>query len=368
MGFLFIGMLVAYLLGNIFIFIRGLQAFGALVSIGRAPLFVVKCLFSTFFWVAAFALPISLFARNVVLPEFLHRFLYILGSVWLVFTLYMVLALLVAGLFRKFRHRGTVVAFCCVVILLLCGYVNYRHPRVRELTIDLTGSAVERDTVGKKSVSIVAVSDVHLGYSTDKKSLHRYVDMINSLAPDIVLIGGDLIDNSIVPLRQQRMDEELGQLKAPMGIFMVPGNHEYISGMDAVGEFLANTPVVLLRDTSVLLPCGLRITGRDDRSNRNRLPVSQLLKEDDFPEILMDHQPYELAQKDSLGVDIQFSGHTHRGQVWPMSLLVDRLYEQSYGYRKWANSHVIVSTGLSLWGPPFRIGTSSEMWLLKLYF
>jgi predicted MPP superfamily phosphohydrolase len=144
---------------------------------------------------------------------------------------------------------------------------------------------------------------------------------------------------------------------------MVAGNHEFISGIERSEAFLAQTKITLLRDSVVTLPCGLQIIGRDDRSNRHRKGVEELLAEadDSKPTLLLDHQPYELAKNDSLKVDIQFSGHTHRGQVWPLSLLVDSMYEQSHGYRKWNHSHIYVSSGLSLWGPPFRIGTSSDM-------
>ena len=82
--------------------------------------------------------------------------------------------------------------------------------------------------------------------------------------------------------------------------------------------------------------------------------------------IVLDHQPYDLARTDSLGVDIQISGHTHRGQIWPINWLTDRIFEQSHGYLKWTYSHIYVSSGLSLWGPPFRIGTHSEMAVIEV--
>ena len=246
---------------------------------------------------------------------------------------------------------------------LLYGFINYKNPRIEEVEVDLSSKMASG-----KTLKIVAVSDVHLGYATGKKSLQRYVQIINEQHPDIVLIGGDLIDNDVVPLRRHRMWEELGQLDAPLGIYMVPGNHEFIAGIGEVENFLRDTPIVLLRDSSVVLPCGVRIIGRDDRSNRLRMSAKDLLVEDcDLPVVLVDHQPYEIALKDSLGFDLQFGGHTHRGQVWPLSLLVDRMYEQSGGYRKWNNSHVVVSSGLSLWGPPFRIGTSSDLWVIKMH-
>lgn len=84
------------------------------------------------------------------------------------------------------------------------------------------------------------------------------------------------------------------------------------------------------------------------------------------PIILLDHQPYKLTESEAAGVDLQFSGHTHRGQVWPMNWVTDYIYEQSHGYRQWGNSHIYVSSGLSLWGPPFRIGTESDMAVFHL--
>ena len=217
-------------------------------------------------------------------------------------------------------------------------------------------------------MKVVAISDVHLGNGTRKPQLKKFVEMINAENPDLIVIGGDLIDNSPLPLYQQKMQEELNQLKAPMGIYLAPGNHEYISGMEECEQFLKDTPIRLLRDTIVTLPNGLQIIGRDDRSNRRRTPIADLMKKVDNtqPTLLLDHQPYEVAKKDSLGIDIQFSGHTHRGQVWPLSLLVDNMYEQSHGYRQWPHSHVYVSSGLSLWGPPFRIGTDSDMLVMTI--
>ena len=84
------------------------------------------------------------------------------------------------------------------------------------------------------------------------------------------------------------------------------------------------------------------------------------------PIILLDHQPYNLTDAEAAGIDLQFSGHTHHGQVWPMSLVTDYIYEQSHGYRQWRDTHIYVSSGLSLWGPPFRIGTESEMVVFEL--
>ena len=360
MKMMFLSMIAAYLCGNIYIFVRALQTLSGL-SLGW------KVVFSLGYWLAALALVLSIFVlRHIEIPEVLSQGLFNIGSVWLVFTLYMVLALLVTDISKLFvptlKTYGFVVSFGFTVCLLTYGHFNYKHPDINHLDITL-----DKPLQGQP-MKIVAISDVHLGNGTRKPQLQKFVEMINAQEPDLIIIGGDLIDNSLIPLYQQKMAEELNQLKAPMGIYLAPGNHEYISGMEACEQFLKETPIRLLRDSIVTLPNGLQLIGRDDRSNRRRLPIAELMKQADStkPTLLIDHQPYEVAKKDSLGIDIQFSGHTHRGQVWPLSLLVDNMYEQSHGYRRWTNSHVYVSSGLSLWGPPFRIGTKSDMLVMRV--
>ena len=280
-------------------------------------------------------------------------------------VIYMIFALLIADVTKIFvpsLNHGFYYALGATCCLLLYGYYNYRHPQVNKIDVSLD------KPIEGNGINIVAVSDVHLGYGTGKAMLKEYVDMINAQHPDLILIGGDLIDNSLTPLYKENMAEELAQLKAPLGIYMVPGNHEYISGIDESVRFLKDTPIQLLRDSVVTLPNGVQIMGRDDRSNRSRHSLPTLLKQADRskPIILLDHQPYNLAKTDSLGIDLQFSGHTHHGQIWPISWVTDRIYEQSHGYRKWSQSHIYVSSGLSLWGPPFRIGTNSDMAVFHL--
>lgn len=357
MKLFFLLFFAAYVGGNIYIFLRALSLFSG------AALWL-KILFAVLFWLVAFSLVVALFARDAGLPEVVMNMLYRIGSAWLVFTLYMVLSLAlfdVAKLFLPTMRYGVVWAACVTTLLLLYGYWNYRHPQVQHIDIAL-------DKPIDKDLTIVAVSDIHLGNGTDKKALRRYVDMINSQRPDVVLIGGDLIDNSLRPLVSQNMASELARLQAPQGAFMVAGNHEYISGIDAVQEYLRQTPVTLLRDSVVVLQGGVQIVGRDDKTNRRRESLSALLERCNVaqPIVVIDHQPYDLQSVDEACVDLQFSGHTHHGQVWPVSLLTDHIFEQSHGYRKWSHSHIFVSSGLSLWGPPFRIGTTSDMAVFHL--
>ena len=358
MKILFMLLPVVYLAGNGYLFVRVWQ------TMSGVPVWV-KVIVAVLFSLAAFSLFAALGLRDAQVPDILMKCLSSIGSVWMGFLLYMVLLLAVfdvAGIFIPVLKHSLRFAFPLTLCILCCGYINYRHPRVEHISISLD------KTQDFSPVRIVAVSDVHLGYGTGVSALRKYVELINSQDPDLVLIAGDLIDNSVKPLRDEPFAEVLSEIKAPMGIYMVPGNHEYISGIDASAEFIEGTPVHMLRDSVVTLPGGIRIIGRDDLSNRGRKPLDQLLENADMnlPTIVLDHQPYDLAKTDSLGVDIQISGHTHHGQIWPLNWFTDYIFEQSHGYRKWSRSHIFVSSGLSLWGPPFRIGTRGDMAVIEL--
>ena len=359
MKILFMLLPLVYILANIYINWRTLQ------MLSTVPLWL-KVIVSIVIWVSALSLFISMGLRNSVTPEWILNSLNIVGSVWMAFLLYSVLLLVVSDIVRIFvPSAGPSAAYALplTVILLLYGYFNYRNPKIEDMELNLDKSFEGNELVA------VAISDVHLGYGTGTRTLRRYVDLINEQKPDIIFIAGDLIDNSLNPLMEAPFDEVLNELNAPMGIYMVPGNHEYISGIEDCAEYLEErTGIRLLRDSIVLLPNGMQIIGRDDRSNRFRAELNELLDKADrsSPIIVLDHQPYDLAETDSLKVDIQISGHTHRGQLWPLNILVDRMYEQSHGYRKWNHSHIFVSSGLSLWGPPFRIGTDSDMGVIRI--
>ena len=353
---------LAYLAGNVYLFFRGKAAFAA-QSTG------VKVLLLIIFLCCALAFFGAFFLRELHLPATMAQLIEQVGTGWLVFTLYMVIALLLLDLLKICHLQlpyGFHFALFAVLSPLAYGNYHYMHPVVR--TIDRT---IPKALVGEEqSLKIVAISDVHLGYATNKTMLRKYIQQINALRPDLVLIGGDLVDHAIEPLWQERMQEELSDIHVPLGTYFIPGNHDFMSGIQEVKRFIAETPIVMLRDSVVCLPNGLQIVGRDDRHNPHRQSLSALTASVDpaRPILLVDHQPYDLAETAQAGVDLQFSGHTHRGQVWPMSLLVDRLFEWSYGSKEIGDCLIYVSSGLSLWGPPFRIGTDSEIAVFNLTF
>lgn len=373
----FIILLFVYLAANGYIFCRGWQTLTHCKK-GIKIIFSILVLFFTGGIILQFA------ARDIAYPPLIGHWLYYCGTGWLVFTLYMTLWLVLIEIvklggwlikarwrteptrYKQFRQKSYWEGFLLIICILSIGYYRYQHPHVEVINI-----VINKPVDGpEKNLKVVAVSDIHLGYGTDKNQLKKYVGLINAQHPDLILIGGDLIDNSLLPVRMQRMDVELSQLKAPMGIYAIPGNHEYISNMEASAAFMHDTPIKLLRDSVVTLPGGIQIAGRDDRHNRNRTSLSVLMQSVDKskPVILLDHQPYKLNESISESVDLQFSGHTHRGQIWPISLFVDRMFELSHGLMVKGNTHIYVSSGLSLWGPPFRIGTRSELVVFNICF
>ena len=209
------------------------------------------------------------------------------------------------------------------------------------------------------------LSDLHLGYHNRCAELHRWVELLNSEKADLILMAGDLIDRSVRPLIDDGMDRELLRLNAPVVACL--GNHEYYAGEPNSLDFFKRADITLLRD-SVMNWGPLQIVGRDDRTNLRRKSVAALCKGLDPSKytILLDHQPYNLEQSEQQGVDFQLSGHTHHGQVWPISWITESVYECAFGEWQRGDTRYYVSSGLGIWGGKFRIGTRSEYIVAEL--
>jgi hypothetical protein len=207
-----------------------------------------------------------------------------------------------------------------------------------------------------------------LGYHNPRKELARWVDLMNAEHPDFILIAGDIIDGSTRPLFEERMAEEFHRLEAP--VYACLGNHEHYAGDSEARQFYKDAGIHLLIDEAALIDSSVVIIGRDDRMNMRRKPLKDLMASVNvqYPmfnvqsqfTIVLDHQPYHLERTEAAGADFQLSGHTHRGQVWPISWITDRIYECSWGSYQRGNTQFYVTSGIGLWGGKFRIGTQSE--------
>ena len=239
-----------------------------------------------------------------------------------------------------------------IVGIFLYGNIHYNH-KVRQ-PLELT---TEKHL--DKEYKIVMVSDLHLGFHNRRADFARWVDMINAESPDLILIAGDIIDINVQPLLRERTAEEFSRLSAP--VYACPGNHEYFSGMSKAMSFYKEAGIKTLKD-SVAIEGSICLIGRDDRTNVERMSLTDLMADtpDSLYTILLDHQPYHLEEAESQGIDFQFSGHTHRGQIWPASWITDWIYEDSFGEHRRGHTRYYVSSGLGIWGGKFRIGTRSE--------
>ena len=296
------------------------------------------------------------------MPLPLARLVYDIGNSSVFILLYLVVIFLVLDLGRllhlvrpQWMHQNFPLTACIVIgmfALFLYGNVHYHH-KVRE-ELHLT-----TDKPLARPLRIVMLSDLHLGYHNPRKELARWVDLINAENPDVVLIAGDVIDMSMRPLVEENMAEEMRRLEAP--VYACLGNHEYYSSEPLAEQFYRDARIQLLRDTCLVVG-DLCIMGRDDRTNLRRRSVDELARMADHTKyiILLDHQPYHLEEAEQAGVDFQLSGHTHRGQVWPISWITDALYECSFGSHQRGKTRYYISSGIGIWGGKFRIGTRSE--------
>lgn len=327
-----------------------------------------------FLFVALFLISISsmLFARNLS-SEFAKLFSFV-GFSFLIVLIYLALSFLlvdIVRIFNSFIHfapQGMFVfrkwAFFATLAILgltmIVGNYKFNHPSVENLNIQVEGKALQ-----DKKIRIVFASDLHLGVSINKKKLQEYLDLINAQNPDLVLFGGDVVDNAVKPVIDQNMAEELRQIKAKYGVYTISGNHEYYGENPYLFQqyLKENTNIHFLRDSAVLINDSFYLVGRDDRSNPHRKKIAELIGTLDKTKafVLLDHQPFELEESEKNNIDLQLSGHTHNGQLFPGNLIVKGMYENPYGYSKRTHTHYYVSSGLGLWGPQYRIGTKSEL-------
>ncbi|WP_312092332.1 metallophosphoesterase [Niallia sp.] len=263
------------------------------------------------------------------------------------------------------RMIGTLVA-CILLFLLIYGTYNAYSPIVR--TYKLT---VEKKQAKRGSLRIAMASDMHFGTLSGKSHLNRLITKINGLHPDLILLPGDIIDDDPLPFMKKKMGEQLKQLHAPLGIYGVLGNHEYYGKM--IPTFLKEMNRIgihILMDEKVTIDKTIRLIGRKDKTDAERLSIPELLENESnhLPIIMMDHQPDELETAMNDGIDVILSGHTHRGQMAPNHLITKKIFELDWGYKKKKQLHAIVSSGFGFWGPPIRIGSRSEVVYIEIIF
>ena len=368
-----------YGLINFYIFLRGWQAIPTDSSL-RVP-------YAALFWVVALSFIAGRFLERIAITPFSTVVVWV-GSFWFAAFAYFILSILLIDILRLINYAVPIfpsfitanivrtkmlvaIGLCSVIaITIVIGFFNARNPRVRMLELNISKQV---DSV--KTLDIAVASDIHLGTIIGRERLNEIVDKINSVHADLVLLPGDIVDEDLAPVVNQNLGEMLRTIKAKYGVYAITGNHEYIGGVEEAVKYLTEHGIRVLRDEVVKVNGSIVLVGREDRSisqfnGKKRKPLAELMTGVDkrYPIILMDHQPFGLNEAVEQGADLQLSGHTHHGQLWPFNVITNAIYELSWGYLRKGQTQFYVSSGVGTWGPPVRLGNTPEIIHLRLTF
>ncbi|WP_338023433.1 metallophosphoesterase [Archangium primigenium] len=257
-----------------------------------------------------------------------------------------------------------------VVPALAIAFRTARAPaRVERVTVPVVGLGE-----GLSGLRVVQLSDIHIGPTLDRRFMRRVVAQVNALQPDLVAVTGDLVDGSVARLRDEVAP--LADLEAPLGVYYVTGNHEYYHGGAAWSAEVARLGLTVLHNSHrVVERGGARLTvagvpdlegGRMDAEHACRPDVALAGAPEGVPRLLLAHQPRVALRAGGLGVDLQLSGHTHGGQLFPFMAFVKLQQPVIQGLATVAGVRVYTHRGTGYWGPPLRLGPSPEIAELTL--
>lgn len=366
---------VNYLIG-----VRGCKTLIRLIPILNSQIYWIIFWFVVFSFIVAMLFPERL-------PFSVNCFLKVVGYYWMAAFLYFLLFLISTSIIKLIlklispslksalfnidtTFYASIAIIVIVLFLLVYGTINALHPVVKKYELTINKAPVKL-----KTLKIAFLSDIHIGEIVRGKRISNMINDINRLNPDLVLLGGDTIDDSPKTFIDENMSMEFKRLKAKLGVYAILGNHEYYSDKTAlIVKSLSAGGIEILRDKTVKIADSFYLIGREDldsiRFNINRKPLSELLTDADtsLPIILMDHQPPRSVKDLDNHIDLELCGHTHKGQMFPNDIFTKMLYLIDYGYKKYGNHNIIVSDGYGTWGPPIRIGNKPEIVEITIKF
>ncbi|MDF9837424.1 MULTISPECIES: metallophosphoesterase [unclassified Breznakia] len=284
--------------------------------------------------------------------------------------LFFILGDILHFIYRKQRRTFSIFQakrymFLCVCISIIVSIYGNIH--AKQIKVTTYTYQIEKQSK-QDALNIIYISDLHLGNSIHHDELKNIVDKVNSIHPDIILYGGDIFDENTSKQQLQSSIPYFKQMKATYGSYYIYGNHEFYSeSQSRYNNILKQSNIHILEDESITIENAFTIVGRlDIRKHKNRKSLSTLLKDIDGskPIIVLDHQPI-VDEHDA--IDLQLSGHTHNGQIFPANFIVPLVYKNGYGFDK-EPYPLITSSGAGTWGIPMRIGSNAEIVNIKLTF
>lgn len=354
--------------------------------------FAVVYLFMALSPVIAFLLPKS--AVAIVIRR--------ISTYWIGIMLYSLLYVVLFDLLRliakhtKLKNtllfsRGSVISIgsvvvACAVATCLYGIFNARNIKVNEYSV-----TVNKSCGSDKHLKAVLVADLHMGYAIGIDHITNMVEKINAQDPDIVIIAGDIFDNSYDGMDDpEGIKAQLKSIKSKYGVYAVYGNHDIdekiLMGFtfdwggkqlhsEKMTNFMKECNIKLINDESVLINDEFYLVGRRDTDkpgteDGTRAEISELTKDLDKtkPIFVLSHEPDELQKTADAGADIDFSGHTHDGQLFPGNLTIGLFWENPCGMIKKDNMYSIVTSGVGVYGTFMRVGTDAEICAVDIDF
>jgi predicted MPP superfamily phosphohydrolase len=279
---------------------------------------------------------------------------------------------LLAGLMGPERapKARAIISTCAIAAAIIAfSFAAINAKIIRYKTYDITVSKASPIS----SLKIAMASDLHLGRINGAKWLDGFVEKINALDADVVVIVGDIMDGDYYALKDPgRMAEALRGIKSRHGVYGVLGNHDAGRSFADINGFLDASNIQILLDETIVVEDKFVLSGRRDirpigtggQARTALEPYSP--SESSLPIIVLDHQPSGLEDY-APPTDLLLSGHTHRGQIFPFNFITAGIYTVDYGYYKADNAlQVVVSSGAATWGPPLRSGSSCEIVVINM--
>ena len=249
------------------------------------------------------------------------------------------------------------------VVLGAVGLIVYSLFNAYNLKIQRIGLSSDKL---EESLTLVQISDLHLGAIHGENFVIRLVDKINELSPDLVALTGDLFDGT-GKVAEETL-QEFHKLQAP--VFFIPGNHDRFLPKEEIDAMLQRTPFTVLENKKVFFQDKLQIVGLDYVSHYPQGEVKDALEElrpeNGFFTLILSHVPFDFSHADGYPFDLLLAGHTHSGQIFPFYFLVKNSYPYIRGMYKSGDQRMFVSSGAGTWGPPMRLGANSEVVLFQL--
>ncbi len=319
-------------------------------------------------------LSISFILASVLIFRSSHiliRIFYTAAATWLGFFYFFLWAAVISwlgyGLAKVLNIDFDIKIFAEILLILavvvgIYGIVNANIIRVARVNVRLPNLPTEW-----RGKTAAWVSDLHLGPVRGYSFVAKVAEKIAELKPDIIFIGGDFYDGQVVYLN--KLIEPFNRLKAPLGKYFVAGNHEEFSDKTPYLQTIRDAGIKVLDNEQVEIG-GIRLMGVDYFNARTEDKFREILKkfaiEKNKPSILLAHSPYYFKVSEEEGIDLQLSGHTHAGQMFPANILTHFIFRgYDYGLKKFKNLTVYTSSGVGTWGIPMRFGSVSEVVVVK---